>query len=233
VRRVADVYVGPVADSYEAERMADPMWQMEQDTIGPVLFRVLRRGDRVLDVAAGTGRWIDLYAAAGVKPVLLDVSPDMLRIAAGHARSQSSEVEFVEGNALEMPSLPGCDWCISTRFFNWIPLAAIETVVRAASSAGAARLAFTARYLDLTADLSRRTESLEHWQKKNLDVIRGSRKKGIYHLHSSEALRDLLARLDARLDEEHVIERARGDIYSLFLVSLGARHRPVLGEPHT
>jgi len=220
LRSASTVYFGATAANYERERAAADIWRLEHDTITGALAPALRPQDRVLDVAAGTGRWLDLYAQTRVRPILLDISSDMLQTARVRARERGCEIEVVEGNILDMTSVPRCDWLISTRFFNWIPLSRIEHILRLAADAGIARMAFTVRTMDGTAGWRRQFGSMCYWQKKNYDVLRGRRMKGFYYLQSGRRLRRMLDRLGLQLTSEHVIERTRGDVYTLFVVSL-------------
>jgi SAM-dependent methyltransferase len=223
MRQASTVYFGQTAQNYDRERVVSPIWQQENDTIAPVLRSALRPADRVLDVAAGTGRWLDVYAAVGVHAILLDVSSDMLGTAREQAEAKRCAFDIVEGNIFCMSTLPACDWLVSTRFFNWIPLRGIETLLRLAVASGITRFAFTARCLDQTASLQRQAESSFYWHKKNFDVIRGARMKGIYYLHSPARLRRVLTQLGLEVSEEHVIERVRGDAYTLFIVTTRVR----------
>ena len=66
----------------------------------------LRPGDRLLDVACGTGivaRLAAEYVGATGKIVGLDVTPDMLAVARALSSTTHSEIEWQEGNAIEMP----------------------------------------------------------------------------------------------------------------------------------
>lgn len=213
------VYFGETAKGYEALRTGDAIWAAEQRVIAPVLRQLLHNGVRVLDVAAGTGRWLDVYKDSGAVATLLDVSPDMLAIARRHARDKELDVNIVTGNVVEMRSLPRNDVMVATRFFNWIPLAEIETVLALAKAACICTFGFTVRYLDEDATPAMRRETFDHWNRRNAGVLNGSNPKGFYYLQSMCALEKTLSRLGMRLTETHVIERVRGDIYSLLVVT--------------
>ena len=64
---------------------------------------VVRPGDRVLDVCCGTGDLALAAARAGGRVVGLDFSTPMLE----RARRKSSEIEWVEGDALALPFADG------------------------------------------------------------------------------------------------------------------------------
>jgi SAM-dependent methyltransferase len=69
-----------------------------------LLARVdLRPGDRVLDVAAGTGNVALRAAAAGAQVVGLDLTPELFDTARRRAARAGVAVDWVEGDAEELP----------------------------------------------------------------------------------------------------------------------------------
>lgn len=60
-------------------------------------------GDRVLDIACGSGNASISAAQAGASVTGLDIAPDLLRIAAANAASEDVELDLVEGDAAELP----------------------------------------------------------------------------------------------------------------------------------
>jgi 2-polyprenyl-3-methyl-5-hydroxy-6-metoxy-1,4-benzoquinol methylase len=69
--------------------------------IGPVLVQAagVRAGQRLLDVAAGTGNVAIRAAEAGADVVALDLTPENLDAGRAHARSRGVKLEWVEGDA--------------------------------------------------------------------------------------------------------------------------------------
>ena len=74
---------------------APPKALLERVPTGP--------GEDVLDVATGTGNLALQAAAAGAKVVGLDLTPELFEEARARADSQGVEVEWVEGDAEELP----------------------------------------------------------------------------------------------------------------------------------
>jgi SAM-dependent methyltransferase len=60
-------------------------------------------GERVLDVATGTGNAALRAARAGAQVTGLDLSPALLEVARERAREEGLEIEFVQGDAEELP----------------------------------------------------------------------------------------------------------------------------------
>lgn len=60
-------------------------------------------GERVLDVATGTGNAALWAARAGARMTGLDLSPDLLATAGERSRAEGLEIEWVEGDAEELP----------------------------------------------------------------------------------------------------------------------------------
>lgn len=63
----------------------------------------VRRGDRVLDVACGTGNAAIRAAEAGGTVVGLDLTPELLETAERLATQAGVEVEWIEGDAEDLP----------------------------------------------------------------------------------------------------------------------------------
>ena len=59
----------------------------------------INAGDRVLDIAAGTGTSSAAIARAGARVTALDFSPGMVAV----GRQRHPEIEFVEGDAQQLP----------------------------------------------------------------------------------------------------------------------------------
>jgi ubiquinone/menaquinone biosynthesis C-methylase UbiE len=60
-------------------------------------------GERVLDVATGSGNGALRAARAGAKVTGLDLSPQLLEVASARAQAEGLEIEWVEGDAEELP----------------------------------------------------------------------------------------------------------------------------------
>jgi SAM-dependent methyltransferase len=71
-----------------------------------------RAGERWLDVATGTGEVALRAARAGAEVTGLDIAPRLLE----QARSKSSEVEWVEGDAIALPFADGVFDVVSSSF---------------------------------------------------------------------------------------------------------------------
>lgn len=75
---------------------------------GPVLVEAcaISPGQRVLDVAAGTGNVAIRAAEAGAQVVALDITPESLAAGRREAESRGVELEWVEGDAQALPFGP-------------------------------------------------------------------------------------------------------------------------------
>jgi ubiquinone/menaquinone biosynthesis C-methylase UbiE len=76
------------------------VWQL-----GPVLVEAcgIRRGQRVLDVASGTGNAAIRAAMAGASVVAVDLTPEHFEAGRRAARAEGVEVEWIEGDAEALP----------------------------------------------------------------------------------------------------------------------------------
>ena len=73
---------------------SDSLWR-----IATVRALGIQAGDRVLDIAAGTGTSSAALARAGARVTALDFSPGMVAV----GRQRHPEIEFVEGDAQQLP----------------------------------------------------------------------------------------------------------------------------------
>lgn len=73
----ADKYHGTIAQNYDAKRVDDPKWTIEQKIITDMLSD-LPAGTTVLDCPVGTGRFLQFYLEKGFKFLGVDLSGDML-----------------------------------------------------------------------------------------------------------------------------------------------------------
>jgi predicted TPR repeat methyltransferase len=197
------VYKGRYAQEYDQRREVQPNWQIEQATIVRELARV-QPGESILDIAAGTGRWLEALKDRRAEVTLVDVSDDMLQKARERADSIGFPVTTRVGDALSMNAFPPCDWMVSTRFFNWVPLADVERVLEKAAQAGARGFIFSIRFLKR----DRGTPSLAWRLRKLRSTVRNSLgigKKATYHLHKEQDVRDMLSRQGLSIADETVI----------------------------
>jgi ubiquinone/menaquinone biosynthesis C-methylase UbiE len=97
-------YVGQVADGYDAKRMDDPKWKIEQEIIERLLSD-LPRGSWVVDAPVGTGRFFHLYAKNDLIVRGIDISEDMLKKAAAKIGGQSRvmQLQAEDGQVIQTP----------------------------------------------------------------------------------------------------------------------------------
>ena len=77
--------------------------------LGPVLVRAcgIRPGDRVLDVAAGSGNAAIPAAQAGASVVASDLTPELLEAGRRQAARQEAELEWRQADAEDLPFADG------------------------------------------------------------------------------------------------------------------------------
>lgn len=68
-----------------------------------VAMAALTRGERVIDLACGTGNVALIAAANGAQVVGIDAAPRLLEVARERARAQGVDVDFREGDLLHLP----------------------------------------------------------------------------------------------------------------------------------
>lgn len=217
-RDASSVYFGGAADDYERKRAAKPIWDLERAAFDAVVVPRLQAGQHVLDVPAGTGRWLESYAAARVTVTLLDISPDMLAQAEERAKSLGVTVRTQVGDTSTLQQLPAADWLVSTRYFNWIRLDAVERLLRQGVAVGIPRFAVSIRLNDSQSALSKRWGAWLRLRWRNLRVRIGVKKKGVYHRHDAAAFARVVSAAGLAVTAEQVIETIPGVVYKLLIL---------------
>ena len=82
------------------DAIAERIWGVGEDLVSRV---GVNEGDRVLDVACGTGNAAIPAAAAGGEVTGLDITPELFEDARRRAGDAGVELELVEGDAQDMP----------------------------------------------------------------------------------------------------------------------------------
>jgi len=94
MKKIDSVYTGNTAATYDAKRASGKRWQREAAVIEPILRR-LPIASSLVDIAAGTGRWLDIYSDRQLSVTLLDSSKDMLNQAISKAQNLDFAVETI------------------------------------------------------------------------------------------------------------------------------------------
>jgi hypothetical protein len=90
----AGKYFGDVAANYDAKRVNDPKWTIEQELIESWL-KELTPGTHVLDCPVGTGRFLKAYVENELPFIGMDRQPDMLVQSALKLLPQKKAEEWV------------------------------------------------------------------------------------------------------------------------------------------
>lgn len=103
-----------IAGSYDLNNRVHSLWQDQAWRRAAVRAASLQRGDRVLDVACGTGDLTEVFAAASEtsEVIGLDFTPQMLRIAEQKlprnlVPDAAGKVRYLEGDAQQLPFADG------------------------------------------------------------------------------------------------------------------------------
>lgn len=207
-KQIERVYTGQVAANYDAVRGNSARWARESEVIEPLL-RTIPPGTKLIDVAAGTGRWLDIYRELGLDAALIDSSSDMLAVAREKALAFGYGIRTVCEPATSPAPYPAAETAVVTNFFNWIPLDEVETVLQKMIAAGVSRMIFMITYgKEAAKPIDRGWGRL----RIGIDNIRsrlGVREKGHYHIHAEKAVRRLLTRLRLEVHGERLIVDGR------------------------
>lgn len=125
-----DNYHDRIAQSYLAQRVHQPIWQAEHNAVASFLDQ-LPRGQSVLDVPFGTGRFVPLYLERGMSVTGIDISDAMLNEARRALGPAAGAVVMLRADASKLP-LAGqsFDGAICVRFLeSIIPFAMVRPVL--------------------------------------------------------------------------------------------------------
>jgi SAM-dependent methyltransferase len=114
-------YVGVTAERYDAKRRREPVWAWEDEQIR-TLFSTAPPHSVILDVPSGTGRFLPILSSMGHQVLAIDVSLDMLHVAARAAVDLHFSQRNICADAAAIPlNAKSTDYVISNRFMQWLP----------------------------------------------------------------------------------------------------------------
>ena len=114
-------YLGHTAARYDEVRAPKAGTLRDQVTVENYLTKLVP-GDSVLDIPAGTGRFIDFCISHGLIYTGVDVSPDMLEVARTKIPAGVTNVELKVADARALPfASDAFDYAIVVKFIKWLP----------------------------------------------------------------------------------------------------------------
>jgi ubiquinone/menaquinone biosynthesis C-methylase UbiE len=120
--QLAQSYKGDAANAYDKERSSRKKWIAEQSIVENLLV-TLPRGSSVIDIPIGTGRFIDLYHRLQLAATGMDISPDMIAIAAGKAKKIGLMIPLYTADIRKINAADGAfDTAVCICFLNWIDI---------------------------------------------------------------------------------------------------------------
>jgi ubiquinone/menaquinone biosynthesis C-methylase UbiE len=125
-----DHYRGDVARGYLEKRLQQKSWHAEQDIVRDLLATV-PDGSSVLDIAVGTGRFVEMYHRKNMSVSGIDISQDMLAEARKVLGAAYDRCDMRLGSAETLPWPDASfDLVVCFRFFGLIPMSVALNVLR-------------------------------------------------------------------------------------------------------
>jgi SAM-dependent methyltransferase len=208
MKNIDVVYTGKTAEKYDPSRGGSTRWKREADVIVPML-RSIPRGASLIDIAAGTGRWLPIYGELGLSPVLIDSSNDMLKQAVQKAAALGLDIRTVCGSALSPDPFPSAQFAVVTNFFNWISLRDVEAVIQKVIAAGVSRILFMISFFPTGGGLMHTIRKNISFGYRNFRSRIGWREKGHYFLHPERDVRAMFRRLGLSINAENLVATHR------------------------
>lgn len=123
-------YQGGIAANYDRDRQGEPVWQQEQAWVEG-WAQAIPAGAKVLDLPAGTGRFIGILRARGARVHAVDISEDML---AELRRAWPNEGDGLTIERADAEALPfadnSFDFAVCWRLLHLLPAGIDERVLR-------------------------------------------------------------------------------------------------------
>lgn len=209
MKLIDHVYTGACAKAYDETRIGSRRWQRESFIIEPVL-RAMKPGSTILDIAAGTGRWLNIYRELSASVILLDTSEDMLAQAKLKAKNLNLAVDTLLRSALDEVAFPSADCAVVTNFLNWINIENVKKVLTKTQKAGIRDLRFMITYLPHSSSADDVRNAKADVDKNNLSVRMGVRDKGIYYLHEEHEVMRIILGAGLIVHSEDIIVDLKG-----------------------
>ena len=173
------------------DRDPNPLLALESRLLAPRLGDL--NGRTVLDVATGTGRWMSYAASRGARAIGIDVSPQMLSVAAGKAGLSR---HLIVGDARSLPFRSGSvDLAICSFALSYLPFvtAALGEMVRVARRVIVSDLHPAAMLMGWNRSFRSAGQSwkIEHFYHSLADLGRTARAAGMKLEWTAEATFDL------------------------------------------
>ena len=122
------------AEVYDSKRFSDFLGRFYSDLTNTILFDVLdvKEGEKVLDLATGTGRVAVGLAEKGIRILGVDLTWKMLEQAKRKALEKKlKNIHFNVANALHLPFKSDTfDKIVSIRFFHILPFAMQKSIIQ-------------------------------------------------------------------------------------------------------
>ncbi|HEV8073882.1 MAG TPA: class I SAM-dependent methyltransferase [Opitutaceae bacterium] len=121
-------YHGEVATRYDEDRVGEPLWAREQEFVGE-WAATLPKATVVLDVPAGTGRFLPILFQHGLRVHAFDISPDMVaELHRRHPEAAGFDVRVADAERLPLPD-GAVAAVLCWRFFHLLPLPVLQRVL--------------------------------------------------------------------------------------------------------
>lgn len=124
-------YRGPIAEHYDRDRVGEAIWELEQRFVAD-WAATLPPGLSLIDIPAGTGRFVEILLGRGLKVHAMDISDDMLApIRRRWPAADNPGLTVQAGDAEHLPLGDGAVDCVlSWRLFHLLPVPVFGRVLQ-------------------------------------------------------------------------------------------------------
>ncbi|MBU0546816.1 MAG: methyltransferase domain-containing protein [Patescibacteria group bacterium] len=188
--------------------------------------KLLEKGDVVLDLGCGNGRWLESFKKREVEYFGLDNSEELIKI----AQTKYPDTNFIKANALNLPfSDDYFDKVYSIAVFHQIPseefrLRFLKEVKRVLKPGGLLILTVWKFHQKKTIFSLLKYTILKLLQKSELDLGDvlydwGDQTKRYYHIFSQKELVNLLEKSEFEVQDISIIKNKEGNRRNIYLIA--------------
>jgi ubiquinone/menaquinone biosynthesis C-methylase UbiE len=222
--KLATRYRGPLAQKYDSRRRRGAQWLGEQKAV-EALLADLPTGSSILDIPAGTGRFIELYKKYGLRASGMDSSADML----AEAQRKANEIHFaIDLRTADIRAIAAADasfdCVLCMRFLNWVDPDGLKIVLAELARVAKSHLILGIRCAVDEADA--KPQRISPWRRliEQRKLRRQERKGAKRYKHDQRAVQSLFAGVGLTVKDVKPLEqRSDNTEYRIYLLARGPR----------
>lgn len=220
ISKLSNRYAENSARDYDKKRVGENKWLIEQRIVEGFLAQ-FPKGQKILDIPVGTGRFIPLYKKYDFQGTGIDVSKDMLDESQKKITTENLRMVLTKGSIFDIDFPEGYfDIVLCVRFLNWIDYDNLSIAIKEIARVARRNLIVGVRHLVPLSDLAIYTPSgMKRFIRQCLMYMRQSFGNQELVFHKKREIDVLFKRCNLKVSEATPVEkRADGTDYFIYLL---------------